>query len=104
MQNSAIQAGQIVHLFDMQRASSGRNRTGYGSVYQSGLFLTLINAAYHDRPLISIEAIRLSFEFIKAVSDTASDMINAAYHDKPLISIEAIRLSLSRLFLTLHLT
>ena len=39
----------------------------------------MLNAAYHDMPLI----------FIKAVSDTVLDMINAVYHDKPLIFIGA---------------
>ena len=63
----------------------------------------MINAAYNDKPLISIgdtfreklvshhQELNINcykhFEFIKAVSDTALDMINAAYHDKPLISI-----------------
>ena len=47
---------------------------------------------YHEKSLI----------FIKAVSDTVSDMINAVYHEKPLIFIRAIRLSLPRLFLTLY--
>ena len=40
----------------------------------------MLNAAYHDMPLI----------FIKAVSDTVLDMINAAYYDEPLISIKAV--------------
>ena len=39
----------------------------------------MINAVYHNKPLISI----------KAVSDTVFDMINAVYRDKPLISIGA---------------
>ena len=44
----------------------------------------MVNAVYHDKPLI----------FIKAVSDTIFDMINAVYHDKSSIFIGAIRLSL----------
>ena len=62
----------------------------------------MINAAYYEKPLISIEAI-YTFEFIKAVSDTAFAMINDAYYDKPLILIGAIHLSLSMLFLKLYL-
>ena len=42
----------------------------------SDTVLDMINAAYHDKPLLYI------FSFIKAVSDTVLDIINAAYHDK----------------------
>ena len=45
----------------------------------SDTVLNMINAAYHDKPLI----------FIKGVSDTVLNMINAAYHDKPFIFIGA---------------
>ena len=75
----------------------------------SDTVLDMINAVYHDNPLI----------FTKAVSDTILDTINAVHCDKPLIFIGAtfreklvfyrptvvincwISLSLSRLFLTL---
>ena len=53
----------------------------------------MINAVYHDKPLI----------FIKVVSNTVLDMINAAYYDRPLIFIKAVSdkpLIFMRLFLT----
>ena len=50
----------------------------------------MINAVYHDKPLIYIKPLI----FIKAVFDTVFDMINAVYHDRPLILIGAERLSL----------
>ena len=46
--------------------------------------LDMVNAAYHDKPLIFIRQ-GYTFEFIKAVSDIVFDMINAAYQEKPLI-------------------
>ena len=39
----------------------------------SDTVLDMINAVYHDKPLMM---------FIKAVSDFVFDMINAVYHDK----------------------
>ena len=46
----------------------------------SGTVFDMINAVYHDKPLI----------FIKGISHTVLDMINAVYHDKPLIFIRAM--------------
>ena len=60
----------------------------------------MINAAYHDKPLMFIGAtfreklishhravLPSTFESIKAISDIVFYMINAAYYDKPLILI-----------------
>ena len=78
----------------------------------------MINAVYHDKPLmfyrgyVSGEArfpsldgeykLLITFESIKAISDSVIDMKNAVHQKRPLMFIGAIRLSLSRLFLTLY--
>ena len=65
----------------------------------------IINAVYHDKPLMFIGAtfreklfspssvneykLLNMFEFIKVVADPVLDMINAVYHDKPLMFIGA---------------
>ena len=60
----------------------------------------MINAVYREKPLIFIGAtfqeklgseykLLNTLKFIKAVSDTVSDMINAVYHEKSLIFIGA---------------
>ena len=68
----------------------------------SNTVFDVINAAYHDKPLIFIRAIRLILS--RLFSDTILDKINAVYYDKSLILIRAVRLSLSRQFLTMYLT
>ena len=93
----------------------------------SDTVLDIINAVYHDKPLIFIGDIRsrlsklfltwhnncrLSWQAFDIYRDirsslsklflTVLDIIIAVYHDKPLICIGDIRSSLSKLFLTLY--